>query len=131
MMHATGQFTGKSWDEKPFSEVEGGQKLTHVAVTNAYHGDIEGDGTLEYLMVYLPDGSARYMGLERIVGRIGDRRGSFVVQHTGIFAGDAARTSLSIVSDSGTGDLRNLRGAGSFTAYHGQSGAEYTLEYEM
>ena len=45
-------FEGKNWDEKPFSEIEGGPKLTRASVTNVYHGDIEGEGTLEYLMVY-------------------------------------------------------------------------------
>jgi Protein of unknown function (DUF3224) len=129
--HGTGNFEGKSWDEKPYSEVEGGQKLTHTHITNAFHGDIEGEGTLEYLMVYHADGSATYFGLERVVGRIGNRSGSFVLQHSGIYEDGAARTQWLVVPGSGTGDLRSLRGDGGFIARHGQPQTAYTLDYDL
>ncbi len=35
----------------------------------ACQGDVEGEGTLEYLLIYLDDGTAGYIGLERITGR--------------------------------------------------------------
>src|SRR5205809_3547948 len=81
-MHATGTHDMKTWDEKtwdgkPANEVSGA-KLTRASVTNSFHGDIEGEGTLEYLMTYRDDGSASYVGLERVVGSVGGRSGSFV-----------------------------------------------------
>ena len=133
--HATGTHDMKTWDEKtwdgkPANEVSGA-KLTRASVTNSFHGDIEGEGTLEYLMTYRDDGSASYVGLERVVGRIGDRAGSFVLQHSGTFAGGAAKTTWSVVPGSATGDLRGLRGEGGFVAHHGEPSASYTLDYDF
>ncbi|MCK5488724.1 MAG: DUF3224 domain-containing protein, partial [Gemmatimonadetes bacterium] len=45
---ATATFEVASWDEQPFSEVDGGPRLTRATVTKSFHGDIEGEGTLEY-----------------------------------------------------------------------------------
>jgi hypothetical protein len=42
-IHATGSFEVKSWDEKPYSEIDGQPKLTHAEVVYAYHGDLEGE----------------------------------------------------------------------------------------
>ena len=126
---ATGSMELKSWDEHPYSEIDGGPKLARASVTQSFSGDIEGEGTLEYLMLYQGD-AASFSGLERVVGRIGERWGSFVLQHNGRFEGDTARSSLSVVPGSGTGDLRGLRGEGSFAWPHGQSGA-ITLDYDF
>src|SRR5688572_1651916 len=113
-MHATGGFALKQWDEAPFGEAEGGVRLTHASITNEFHGDVEGQGTLHYLMVYRHDGegwnSADYTGFEYVSGRIGDRLGTFVLQHTGTFADGEARANVAVVSGSGTGELRGLRG---------------------
>ncbi|MGH2603160.1 MAG: DUF3224 domain-containing protein, partial [Dehalococcoidia bacterium] len=49
--HGTGTFAFTNWDEKPYSERDG-TKLTQSTVTNTFHGDIEGQSTLEYLMFY-------------------------------------------------------------------------------
>ena len=129
--HATGTFEVKTWDEKPYSEIDGGPKLTRASVTKSFHGDIEGEGTLEYLMIYRDDGSASIVGLESVVGRVGDRSGSFVLQHSGIFEGDTAKTTWFVVPGSGTGDLRGLRGEGGFVAQHGQQHTPFTLDYDF
>src|ERR1022692_1625850 len=84
---ATSTTTIKNWDEKSFHELTGAGKLTRVSVTKTYQGDIEGEGTLEYLMAYGLDNLVTFVGLERIVGRIRDRSGSFVIQISGVFTG--------------------------------------------
>lgn len=128
--HATGTFEGKSWDEQTYSQVDGGPKLNRASVTNAFHGDIEGESTLEYLMIYHDDESATYVGLEQVVGRIGERTGSFVLQHSGTYRDGTATTSWFVVPGSGTGELRGLRGEGGFVAQHGPS-ASYTLDFDF
>jgi len=117
----------KKWEEKTYSEVQGGPKLTTSTVANAFHGDIEGEAQLEYLMIYLADGSASFIGLEQVTGRIGDRSGSFVLRHEGKFEAMAARVSISVVPGSGTGNLTGLRGEGQFETQGGP--APYTLDY--
>lgn len=128
---ATGRFEMKSWDEQPYNEIDGELKLTRSSVANAFHGDIEGEGTLEYLMVYLDDDHAGFVGLERVVGRVGDRRGSFVLQHNGRYESGTATTAWSVVPGSGTGDLGGLRGEGGFVAHHGDQQIPFTLDYDL
>ncbi len=128
--HATATFQVKSWDEKPYNEIDDVPKLTRVSVSKSFSGDIEGEGTLEYLMIQHDDGSASFVGLERVVGRVGDRSGSFVLQHTGTFEEGTAKDAFSVVPGSGTGDLRGLRGEGSFAAAHAEN-YPITLDYDF
>jgi hypothetical protein len=130
-IHATGTVKGKSWDEQSYSEIDGERKLTRASVTNAFSGDIEGDGTLEYLMTYPGDGSASFIGLERVIGRVGERSGSFVLQHSGTFAGGVAKATWFVVPASATGDLRGLRGEGGYEAGQGQQEVPFTLDYDF
>ncbi|HEV8194253.1 MAG TPA: DUF3224 domain-containing protein, partial [Ktedonobacterales bacterium] len=78
--HAEGTIEMKSWEERPYAEAEGTPKLARANGSDRYHGDIEGEATFEYLMMYHDDGAATYVGLERVVGRLGERQGSFVLQ---------------------------------------------------
>ncbi len=135
--HATGTLEVQTWDEKTWegklwNEVPGA-KLTHAITIKAYHGDIEGDGTSHSLTNYSDDGSAIYIGMERIVGRVGSRSGSFVLQSTGTYDPNTgtAEATLSIVSGSGTGELNRLRGTGAFVSRHGASQTPYTLDYDF
>ena len=128
--HATATFEVKSWDEKPYDEMDGAPKLTRASITKSFEGDIEGEATLEYLMVHRDDGSANFVGLERIVGRLGDRSGSFVLQHSGTFEGGTAKATWFVVPGSGTGDMRGLRGEGGFASGHADSYL-ITLDYDF
>jgi hypothetical protein len=65
-------------------------------------------------MAYHPDKSAAFVGLERVKGTVGGRRGSLVLQHVGIFADGAANASLTVVS--GTDELKGATGSGSLVA---------------
>ena len=124
------RFTIKSWDEKPSSEGEGLPKITRASVTRTFTGDIEGEGLVEYLMMYRSDGSAAILGLERIVGRIAGKTGSFVLQRTGVFEGGQAKESYSILPGSGTGELRGIQGGGSSDIGHATE-YPFVLEYEF
>ena len=125
---AKATFTLKSWDEKTYDEIEGAPKLRRVSATKSYKGDIEGEGNLEYLMMYRTAGSASFIGLERVTGSVGGRSGSFVLQHSGTFEGGVAKVTLSVVPGSGTGDLRDMSGEGGFEAGH-QPPYAMTLDY--
>ena len=127
---ANSRFTIKGWDEKPYGEGEGLPKLTRAAVTKTFTGDIVGESHVEYLMMYRSDGSATFVGLERIVGELAGKRGTFVLQRTGVFEGGVAKESFSVVPGSGTGDLRGLRGDGASAVGHW---AEHplALHYEL
>jgi Protein of unknown function (DUF3224) len=128
---ATGKFEIKGWDEKPYGEIEGTRKLSQASVKQAFSGDIEGEGDVQWLMCYREDETADFVGLQRVVGQLGDRSGSFVLLQTdGTFDGSVARGRLSVVPGSGTGELEGLSGEGEFRAPHG-SEASVTLDYEL
>ena len=124
------RFSIKGWDEKPYSESQGEPKLTRAAVTKTFTGDIAGEGHVEYLMMYRTDGTATFVGLERITGRMAGKQGSFVLQRTGTFEDGLAKESYSVVPGSGTAELRSLRGEGTSSVGHA---AEYpfALNYEL
>ncbi len=110
----------QSWDEEPYDEPDGDPKLVRATVVYRFTGDIEAESRLTYLMLYGDDGGAGFVGMERVVGRLGGRSGSFVLQHRGRFDGDAAWGDWSVVPGSGAGELRGLRGEGGFVAWHGE-----------
>lgn len=135
-MHATATFETKQWDEQPYSEVEGGPKLTRASVVNTFHGDIEGEGTLAYLTFYRPDGSGIFIGLEHVAGSLGGRSGSFVLRSSGtmeqVAPGAWSVTGhWTVVPGSGAGELQNLRGQGGFTAQHEVKQTPATLDYDF
>ena len=115
---ANATFAIQSWDEKPYDEMEGGPKLSRASVVRAFTGDIEGESKAEYLMVYRSPEMATFVGTERFVGRVGDRTGSFVFVHRGTFENGVAKDTWVVVTGSGTGDLRGLRGEVHFASGH-------------
>ncbi len=127
MKTANARFAIKTWDEKPYSEGPDLPKLTRATVAKTLTGDLEG---VEYLMVYRSDGTATFVGFERVVGRLGGRSGSFVLQRTGVFEEGQAKESYSVVPGSATGELRGLRGEGRSAVGHGLE-HPFTLDYEV
>ena len=127
---AKARFAIKSWDETPYSEGQDQPKLTRATVTKTYTGDIEGEAQVEYLMMYRRDGSATFVGLERVVGRLGGKTGTFVLQRTGVFESGQAKESYTVIRGSGTGDLQGLLGNGTSAVGHGME-HPFTLSYEL
>ena len=128
--NANARFTIRSWDEKPYSEGPDQPKLTKAAVAKTYTGDIDGEAHVEYLMMYRRDGTASFVGLERFVGRLAGRTGSFVLQRTGVFEGGQAKESYSVVPGSATGELSGLTGEGASSVGHG-SEYPFALSYQL
>lgn len=128
MQHATGSFDVSSWDEEPYWEDEQGRRLTRASVTQAFSGDLEGEGTVEYLMCYRSQGSASFVGMQRVDGSLAGRRGTLLLQTSGTFE-DGVVTAEWTVAGS-TGDLEGVDGSGGFTAPLGQP-AVLSLDFEL
>lgn len=109
-------FEVESWDENAFDEGEGLPKLTQATVTRKYSAGINGTSTTVWLMAYAEDGSATFVGLERLRGTVDGRDGSLVLRHVGSFEDGAAKALLAVVSGTGTGELASARGEGDFLA---------------
>lgn len=129
-MKAHIEFTIKKWEEHTQHEYEGGKKLAHSDVEYEYSGDLQGSSHLQYQMFYFPDGTAKFVGLEHFEGQVGERAGSFVLQHVGTFDGKISAGDLTIVPGSGTGELEGISGNTKLAVGDGQK-FELTLEYEI
>ena len=55
-------------------------------------------------------GSAGYVAIERVSGALHGRSGTFVFQHTGTMTRGESQLSVTVVPDSGTGQLTGLSG---------------------
>jgi Protein of unknown function (DUF3224) len=126
---ANARFAIKGWDEKPYGEDPNLPKLTRASVTKTFTGDLEGNGHVEYLMLYRADGSATFVGLERVVGRVAGKAGTFVLQRLGTFEGGQAKETYSVVAGSATGELQGLRGEGTSAVGHGNE-HPFVLNYD-
>ena len=127
---AKGTFTVASWKEDTYEELGGDAKLTRARIVQEFTGDLEATGTAELLMCYAADGTATIVGLQRFLGRLGDRKGSFVLQSVGGYDGRDAKSTLTVVPGSGTEGLAGLRGVGSSTVGHEPPGV-FTLDYDL
>ncbi len=123
-------FEVKSWDEEAAQDIAEGIKIVRAKVSQSYRGRIEGEGRVEYLMYYKGDGTAIFLGYERIIGSVDGRQGSVLLQHQGIFEGGAAISQWTVVGGSATDDLQGLSGTGSFNAGHKQARVTLDIAFE-
>jgi len=130
MPSLSGTFELLSGGEEAYRESPGVPRLTHAKGTQRFGGGIEGNGAVDWLICYRPDKTARFVGLQRIDGRIGDRTGSFVLEATSTHDGKASTGRWEVIAGSGTGDLVGITGHGGFEAPGGPK-VQYHLEYEL
>ena len=131
MTELSGKFAIASWTEETYDDrVDAGSpaKLTRASVGQTYSGDIEGTGSAEWLMSYGGDGTARFVGLQKIDGTVGGRTGSLVLDSIGVFDGSTASGELTVIAGSGAGQLAGVTGGGRFDA---PMGGEPTWELTL
>jgi hypothetical protein len=129
--HAAATFEVKKWDEKPYHEVEGELKLTRASVHKAFHGDLEGESTLEYVMAYPAKATTSFVGIEHFTGRLGGHSGSFVIQHTGTDDGHTSTGRWHVLPGSGTSGLKGLRAEGEFLATRNEPAFGFNMDYDF
>ncbi len=125
---ATAIITVVKYEPVPYEEPALGPALSRIHVEESFSGDIEGDGVVEFLQASHADGTASFVGIERVTGTIGARGGTFLLQDSGTVAEGIVSGDWFVVPGSGTGELTGLRGTGGFRANLGE-GAEVTLDY--
>jgi len=131
MTLANALFTMKNWYETPYGIADDGPKIAHAHSTNTYTGDITGESSANYVIFYPEETVGVFRGYEQIVGNVGDREGSFVLEHVGSWAGSTVTTSWTVVDGSGTEALAGISGSGGYVAKHEIPETPVTLEYEL
>jgi hypothetical protein len=108
--HGTGTFVVKIIPQAPDGIFEDAT-LGRMTIDKQIHGDLEATSK-ETMLTAGTDvkGSAGYVAIERITGTLQGRTGSFVLQHTGTMNRGAFQLSITVVPDSGTGQLVGITG---------------------
>lgn len=114
-------------ESEPFDETVS-PKLVRVHIAETFTGDIEAESTVQALQVLRDDKSASMVSMQRVVGTLDGRRGTFVLQGSEIVAQGKINATWFVVPGSGTGELAGLRGEGGFEGAFGE-GSEGKLEY--
>ncbi len=128
---ATGPFDVKLVPQKADNAQAEAAGLGRMALDKRFHGALDARSTGEMIAFRTarPD-SAGYVALERVDGTLDGRRGSFVLQHSSTMARGTASQSITVVPDSGTGELAGL--AGSMTIEIAAGGAHsYVFDYTL
>jgi hypothetical protein len=108
--HATGTFDVKLLPLAADAH-EGKSPISRMSNDKVFHGDIEGSSQGQMLMLGTAvQGSAAYVSIEMITGTLQGRSGSFALQHNGIMTRGAGQLAITVVPDSGTGELVGLSG---------------------
>ena len=103
------QVTG--WDAAPYDEMPDSPTLSRVTVKKTFDGELQGESTGQLLMCSSADGSAGYTVMERVIGELCGRKGSFVLIHGATHTpAETSRAGGIIMPNSGTGELRGIRG---------------------
>jgi hypothetical protein len=110
-------------------EIEG-ELMGRMQIAKRFHGPLEGTSTGQMLSATTATkGSAVYVAIERVYGRLDGQSGSFVLHHTGVMDRGARSLTVSVCPDSGTGELAGLSGRMTITNEGGTH--HYTFEYSL
>ncbi|HJQ31988.1 MAG TPA: DUF3224 domain-containing protein [Pyrinomonadaceae bacterium] len=109
---------------------EGGACVGRMLIDKRFAGDLEATSKGQMLAVRTStEGSAGYVAMELVTGKLAGRKGSFVLQHTGTMERGAQRLSIEVVPDSGTGELEGL--AGRMEIDFSGGGHSYSFDYTL
>ena len=115
--------------EPPFLDQDG-LKLNRNVVRKEFSGDMVGTSEAQMIAVFTgTPGSAGYVAIEHFRGSVGGKSGSFVLQHSGVMNRGDAQLTVTIVPDSGTGELAGISGALEIDNDEGHH--SYVLDYEQ
>ena len=101
-----------------------------MSLDKQFHGDLEASSKGEMLAVGTEvKDSAGYVAMERVSGTLGGRGGTFALQHSGIMTRGEPKLSVTVVPDSGTGQLIGVAGTMTITIVDGKHlyGFDYTI----
>lgn len=106
--HASGPFDVKVIPQDDKSD---DPLLARMTLDKQYHGDLDGTGKGQMLTASTDvKGSGAYVAIEKVTGTLNGRAGTFVLQHSGTMTNNAPQLTITVVPDSGTGELKGISG---------------------
>ena len=128
---ATGSFDVKVVPQKPDTQIARAANLSRLTIDKRFHGELEGTSKGEMLALQTDvKGSAGYVALERVTGKLAGKQGSFVLQHSATMYKGDADAKITVVPDSASGELAGLSGKMVITV--AEDGAHhYEFDYKI
>lgn len=127
--HASGTFEVKLIPQARADDA-GDPTVGRMAIDKQFQGDLEATSRGEMLAVHTEtEGSAGYVALERVAGTLDGRSGSFALQHSGTMTRGVPHLLITVVPDSGTGQLSGLAGQMKINIVAGKH--SYDFEYTL
>jgi hypothetical protein len=128
-MRANGLFEVKLTPQPAAPGIEAA-KLGRQALDKRFSGDLEAVSLGEMLSAGGDvQGSAGYVAIERVVGVLDGKRGTFVLQHNGMMDRGVPSLSISVVPDTGTEELVGITGSMQIRIEQGKH--FYTFDYDL
>lgn len=129
MTHAKGAFDVKLTPQGTEDRGDG-DALSRMSSEKQFHGDLEGTSKGEMLAAGTSvKNSAGYVAIERVTGTLKGRSGTFILQHSGTMTRGAPQLTITVVPDSGTGQLAGLAGKMTINIVDGKH--FYEFEYTV
>jgi hypothetical protein len=101
--------------------------IARARIRKEFAGEMTGTSVANAILYQTPVQSGGYAALERITAKIGDRAGTFVVQHSGIRDTDGSGPAYGdVVPGSGTDGFEGV--TGSMQIAQGESGEYFLLD---
>lgn len=128
MNHASGTFEVKLLPQT--DDKSGDATLGRMTIDKTFHGDLEGTSKGQMLTGMTEvKGSAGYVAIEKVSGTLHGRTGTFILQHTGTMNRGVPQLIITVVPDSGTGQLTGL--VGNLTVNIDEGKHSYEFEYTL
>ena len=128
MNHVSGAFDVKLAPQEAYNKAD--TTLGRMSIDKQFHGAIEATSKGEMLSASTSvKGSAGYVAIERVTGTLNGKNGSFVLQHYATMTRGAPQLTITVVPDSGTGELEGLSGKMNIRIENGKH--FYDFEYAL
>ncbi len=115
---------------QPADAAAAGESIGRMLLDKRFHGALDASSKGQMLaMRTAVAGSAGYVAMELVVGKLDGRTGSFVLQHSGVMNRSASLLTLTVVPDSGTGELVGLSGRMDIVITDGKH--DYRFDYSL
>jgi hypothetical protein len=120
---ATGHINVTNYEAKPCDDA-GAFTIAEASITEEFAGDLVGAGSARLVLVTeAGGGTAHFAGMERFLGKLGEREGSFMFENSGTLRDGVLESRWRVIAGSGTEQLAGLRGEG------GCDPEGYSLDY--
>lgn len=126
-LRAAGSFEVKLLPQAPVHADAG---VGRMSIDKTFCGDLQATSLGEMLAAMTAvQGSAGYVAIEHVTGSLHGKIGSFMLQHTGVMNRGTPQLVVTVIPDSGTGELSGLAGTLTIDIVDGQH--LYTLDYTL